>query len=278
MSANKTNKSNHTEPHQVVPPKPSISNIKKWFITGLLVALPIIVTFYIILWIVNFFDNLIVGTLFPNSAIAHIPGFGLVISVTFMVIIGFIASNYLGKLFISLGEYVVDRIPIVRTLYSTTKQIFVTIFSDNSRAFKDVVLVEYPRKGIWVMAFVTSDNSGEVGAILKQEMLNVFLPTTPNPTSGFLLFVPKKDVIVLNMKTDAAMKLIISGGVINPTVDKSTYTSNSSVNLTQVKHLNTNELEIIYEDKNLPIKTEFSGEIIEVPAEKTHKPTVKNIK
>jgi uncharacterized membrane protein len=193
----------------------SSSLFKKWLITGVLVSVPMILTFYIVLSVINFFDNLIVGTLFSNTIIAKIPGIGIIITVVSLVAVGFVASNFLGRFFISMGNNLVNRIPIIRTIYSTIQQIFDTLLSTKSKAFREVVLVEYPRVGMWSLAFVTSENKGEIQRKTTDDVVNIFIPTTPNPTSGFLLFVPRKDIIILDMKPDAAMKLIISGGVID---------------------------------------------------------------
>jgi uncharacterized membrane protein len=192
--------------------------VKKFFVAGLLTSLPIIVTLYIIITIINFFDNIVVSLFVKDTVLATIPGIGIVITVIFMIILGFIATNLLGNYLINLVERVIwNRIPIIKTIYNTIKQVFSTILSSKSNAFKEVVLIEYPRKGLWVLAFITSQGSGEINNILGGDTVNVFLPTTPNPTSGFLLLVPKKDIIVLKMKPDEAMKLIVSGGVITST-------------------------------------------------------------
>ncbi len=193
----------------------TMAYIKKWLITGILVSVPMILTFYIVVTIVNFFDNLIVANLFAGTFIAKIPGIGIIITVVSLIVLGFTASNFLGKFFVQIGDSILNRIPIVRTIYSTIKQIFDTLLSNQSKAFREVVLVEYPRPGMWSLAFVTSENKGEIQRKTVDDVVNIFIPTTPNPTSGFLLFVPKKDVIVLDMKPDTAMKLIISGGVID---------------------------------------------------------------
>ncbi len=195
--------------------RPSFHNIKKWFITGLLVSLPITITLYITISIINFFDNLIIKNLFPTSLAASIPGLGIATSLICVVVIGFVASNFLGRYFVLLSDAILSKIPVIRNIYSTTKQIFDTLLANNSKAFKEVVLVEYPRKGMWVLAFVTSEVKGEIQTLTNDNVVSIFVPTTPNPTSGFLLFVPTTDVIRLSMTPEVAMKLIISGGMIN---------------------------------------------------------------
>ena len=195
--------------------RPSFHNIKTWFLTGLLVSLPITITLYITVSIINFFDDLIIKNLFPKSLAASIPGLGIMTSLVCVVIIGFVASNFLGKYFILLSDKILSKIPVIRNIYSTTKQIFDTLLANNSKAFKEVVLVEYPRKEMWVLAFVTSEVKGEIQRYTDKNVVSIFVPTTPNPTSGFLLFVPTTDLIKLSMTPEVAMKLIISGGMIN---------------------------------------------------------------
>ncbi|XWO13569.1 DUF502 domain-containing protein [Candidatus Hepatincola sp. Pdp] len=192
-----------------------ISKLRTWFLTGLLVSLPIILTFYIVIAILHFFDTLVLQNLFPTSFLNKIPGLGIVLTALAMVLIGFVAQNFLGQFVINLSNKILNRIPFIRSLYSTIKQVLDTVLSNKSNAFKEVVLIEYPRRGMWSLGFVTSKNKGEVQHKTKDDILNVFLPTTPNPTSGFLLFVPKKDAIRLAMPPEVAMKLIVSGGVID---------------------------------------------------------------
>ena len=196
-----------------------MNKIKSWFIAGILVSLPLILTFYIISGVINFFDDLILNNTFLHKFIKldilnQIPGSGLIITAISMLFIGFITTNFLGAFFLSITEKILNRIPFVRTLYSTFKQIFETVLSSKSNSFKEVILIEYPRKECWTLAFITSDTKGEIQNKTTDDVVSVFVPTTPNPTSGFLLFVPKSDVIHLEMKPEVAMKLIVSGGVI----------------------------------------------------------------
>jgi uncharacterized membrane protein len=145
-----------------------------------------------------------------------IPGLGLIVLILFLMIIGMFAAGFLGRFFIRLGEWVVGRMPLISSVYSLLKQIFETVFSSKTQAFKKVVMLEYPRKGIWILGLVSADLKGEVEAKLPVPMLNVFVPTTPNPTSGFLIFVPKTDVIELDMSVEEAIKFIVSGGLVEP--------------------------------------------------------------
>jgi uncharacterized membrane protein len=193
--------------------------IRNWFLTGVMVSVPIVITLYIVYWIIDFFDNLIIVNLLPIK-IAAIPGVGIVLSVVLMITVGAITKNFLGKYFLNLAIKLLNKIPLVKTLYSTIKQLFDTIMSSNSQAFKEAVLIEYPRSGLWMVGFVTTEDKGEISTFLNKQLLTVFIPTTPNPTSGFLVYVPKEDVIHLKMKSDEAMKLIISAGVVNSKKEK----------------------------------------------------------
>ena len=125
-------------------------------------------------------------------------------------------TDFVGDFFVRLGEWVVRKIPLISSIYSLLKKVFETFLSNKSSAFKKVVLLEYPRKGIWILGLVSTDTEGEVKDILKTDMVNVFIPTTPNPTSGFLIFVPLEDVIYLDMSVEEALKFIISGGIVSP--------------------------------------------------------------
>ena len=133
-----------------------------------------------------------------------------------LILVGWLAAGFLGRFFLRTGEKVVDRMPVIRSIYGAIKQIFETVIKGQSSAFRDAVLVEYPRRGIWAIAFLTGRTKGEVQNLTEEEVINVFLPTTPNPTSGFLLFVPKKDMVPLSMSVEEAIKMVISGGMVTP--------------------------------------------------------------
>ena len=134
----------------------------------------------------------------------------------FFAIIGFLTTGLFGRIFSSLVEKILSKIPVLRNIYSGLKQLFETILSKRSNSFREVILLEYPRKGIWAMGFLTGDTEGEVQRLTKNSMINIFLPTTPNPTSGFLLFVPAKDVLRLSMSVEEGIKMIISAGILTP--------------------------------------------------------------
>ena len=141
----------------------------------------------------------------------------MVIVIFVITLIGAITPGLIGRNLLKLGEMILFKTPVIRTVYSSIKQIMETVMSTNSKSFKEVVLVEYPRKDIWVIAFVTSSVKGEIdNKIKKSKLVSIFVPTTPNPTSGFLLFVDKKDLIYLDMQVDQAVKLVISGGIVSP--------------------------------------------------------------
>ena len=184
------------------------------FFKGILISVPVIITFYIAWALIKFFDKQaspILGT-FPYE----LPGFGLIIVFVFFSIIGFLTTGLLGRIFSSFIEKILSKIPVLRNIYSGLKQLFETILSKKSNSFREVILLEYPRKGIWAMGFLTGDTKGEVNRRTKSQMVNIFLPTTPNPTSGFLLFVPQSDVIRLSMSVEEGIKMIISAGMLTP--------------------------------------------------------------
>ena len=133
-----------------------------------------------------------------------------------LVVIGFFAANFFGRFLIRISEYLLDRVPVVKTIYGAIKQIMETVLANQSEAFREAVLLEYPRKGCWSIGFLTGTTSGEVQAVTKDKMINVFVPTTPNPTSGFLLFVPEKDIYRLHMTVEEALKMVVSGGIVTP--------------------------------------------------------------
>ena len=184
------------------------------FFKGILISAPVIITFYIAWGLIKFFDKKaspLLGT-FPFE----LPGFGLIAVFIFFAFIGFVTTGLFGRIFSSLTEKFLSRMPVLRNIYSGLKQLFEAILTSKSNSFREVVLIEYPRKGIWAMGFLTGDTKGEVNHKTKSSMVNIFLPTTPNPTSGFLLFLPKKDIIRLNMSVEDGIKMIISAGMLTP--------------------------------------------------------------
>ncbi|MBI2786582.1 MAG: DUF502 domain-containing protein, partial [Legionella longbeachae] len=153
----------------------------------------------------------------PEHLIGHyIPGLGVILSLILLLVTGIIATNYFGQRLVAWGESILSRIPLVRSIYKTVKQVINAVLSTNSEAFRKVVLIEYPRNGLWSVAFQTGAANHEINAKANQEMISVFIPTTPNPTSGFLMMLPKREVIELDMSIDEALKFIISLGVMSP--------------------------------------------------------------
>ena len=201
------------------------ARFRRYFLAGILVTSPILITVYVTWLIITFIDAQVAGMLpesldFTKKLPHQIPGLGLIISIIVITFIGAITPGFIGRTLLKVGERILDNTPIVRSIYGAIKQIMETVMSTNSESFREVVLVEYPRKGIWVIGFVTGETKGEVQTLNKETLINVFIPTTPNPTSGFLLFVPKKDLIYMKMKVEDAVKMVISGGIVTPKVSQ----------------------------------------------------------
>jgi uncharacterized membrane protein len=198
----------------------NLVSVRKYLLAGLVVWLPILVTVGAIRFIVELLDNtvqLIPVAYQPEHMIGvHIPGLGVLVSLVLLLTTGLIATNYLGQRLVNWGEVVLSKIPLVRTIYNAVKQIINTLVSSNGDAFRKVLLIEYPRAGLWTLAFQTGFAAPEVNVHTQKEMISLFVPTTPNPTSGFFMMVAKKEVIELNMSIDEALKIIISLGVMQP--------------------------------------------------------------
>ncbi len=201
--------------------KPSLFRwVRNRFIAGVIVALPILVVITVISWLVNLVDGNVIkflpGKLNPRTYLGFdIPGLGLIIALIVLFILGVLASNFFGKALIRAGERLLARVPVVSPTYNAVKQIVTTVAAQKDRAFRDVCLIEYPRKGLWAIGFVTADLEGAPQAHLKDGYVCVFVPTTPNPTSGFLLFVKEKDIKILDMTPEEGAKMIISGGMVS---------------------------------------------------------------
>ena len=192
------------------------------FLTGLVLITPIILTIYLLWGVINFIDDKVVPWLpnkyNPSTYLGkNIPGLGVLTFLIFTTIVGMVTKGFFGRQLIKFWQSLVDRTPVFRSIYNALKQIAETVFTKSDQTFKSACLVEYPRRGIWVVAFVSTITRGEIKEkINKDEILTVFVPTTPNPTSGFLLFIPKKDVIILKMSVENAAKLVISAGLVVP--------------------------------------------------------------
>jgi uncharacterized membrane protein len=201
------------------------ARFRRYFLAGILVTSPILITAYVTWMIITFIDTQVAGLLpdsldFTKQLPHQIPGLGLIISIFTITIIGALTPGFIGRTLLKAGERVLDKMPVVRTIYGAIKQIMETVMSTNSESFREVVLVEYPRKNIWVIGFVTGETKGEVQSLNKSQLINIFIPTTPNPTSGFLLFIPKEDLVYMDMKVEDAVKMVISGGIVTPPENK----------------------------------------------------------
>lgn len=200
--------------------KPVMTRLRRYLLTGLLIWIPVGVTIFIFQLFIGFMDQLIY--LFPRAwqplqlVGFNIPGIGVVLALVILLLTGFLASNYLGRWLLGLGSELLEHIPLVRSVYSAAKQISDTMFTNKGKSFRKVVMIRYPQKDTWSLAFQTSDTLGELNMKLPGHMVSVFVPTTPNPTSGFLLMVPQEDMVELDMSVDDALKMILSLGVIVP--------------------------------------------------------------
>ena len=198
-----------------------LARLRNYLITGILVTAPIGITIWLIWAFVNFVDGTVMPlvpekynpeTYLPFS----VPGLGVILVLAVLILIGMVFRSFLGRFVVRLGERLLDRMPVVRHVYGALKQVFEAVLAQESGAFREVVLVEYPRRGIWVIGFVTSTSQGEIQNRFEETVANVFIPTTPNPTSGFLLFVPRQDLIALDLTVEEGVKLVISGGIVTP--------------------------------------------------------------
>ena len=195
--------------------KSIFSRLRNYFITGIVVLIPIGITLYLTLFFVRISGNIIPKEINPNNYLPfNIPGVEILIALFFITLIGWISLSFLGKKFFELFNSILKKIPILRTIYSAIGQMTES-FTKTDNNQKSVVLLEYPRKGIWAVGFATKENTGLIKDKINQEVINVFVPTTPNPTSGFLLMVPKKDLIYLNVTFEQASKFIVSAGTTN---------------------------------------------------------------
>ena len=192
------------------------TRIRNYFIAGVVVLIPIGVTVYLTFFLVSISSKILPKEINPNYYLPYnIPGLEIIISIFLITLIGWISLSFIGKKLLDLFNKILKRIPILRTIYSAIGQMTKT-FTKTDKEKKNVVLVEYPRKGSWAVGFATQENSGEISDKTKRNLVNVFVPTTPNPTSGFLLMFPKEDVIYLDLSFEEASKFIVSAGTSNP--------------------------------------------------------------
>ncbi|MBK6615518.1 DUF502 domain-containing protein [Ottowia sp.] len=204
-----------------------MSRLRQYFITGLVVWLPMGVTVWVLLWLVGILDAIFLGVLAAAEAmipglqpladqVRHVPGLGVILVAIGIFGTGVFVANMFGQWWLRQWDRMMTRIPVVRSIYSSVKQVSDTLFSGSGQAFSQALLIQYPRQGAWTIAFLTGKPGGEVARHLDGDYLSVYVPTTPNPTSGFFLMVPRADVVELKMSVDEALKYIISMGVVVP--------------------------------------------------------------
>jgi uncharacterized membrane protein len=194
--------------------------LRKWLVSGLLVIVPVAITIAVLQWIIGTLDRTLL--ILPESwqpdrfLGVHIPGFGVLLTLVILLVVGAVASNFIGRKLVRWGDVVVSRIPVVRSIYSSVKQVSDTLFSESGNAFRTAVLVQWPRPEVWTIGFVTGTPGGDVANYLVGEYLSVYVPTTPNPTGGYFVMLRKSDCIELDMSVDEALKYVISMGVVSP--------------------------------------------------------------
>lgn len=203
-----------------------ISKLKTYLFTGILVTAPVAITFYmafeLFLWTDKWSRALIPPKMSSHGFIPYIPGLGVAMLILILILIGMFTTGFIGKFFVRLGDFIVSKMPLISSIYSLLKQLFETIFSQKSQSFKEAVLLEYPRKGLWVIGFLAGETSAELRERFDpRQMVSVFVPTTPNPTSGFLIMVPTENIIKLDMSVEDALKYTVSCGIVTPEGEKS---------------------------------------------------------
>lgn len=204
----------------------AMTRLRNYFLTGFVVCAPLVLTIYIVWSFVGWVDSWVkpyIPTNYnPDTYLSvRIPGFGLIVALVLITLIGFLTANFIGRAIVSFGERLLTRTPLVRGLYKALKQLFETALSDKNEMFRTVGMVEYPRKGVWSIVFVAGDKRSEINEKLDQEgdpLMAVFMPCTPNPTTGFLMYVPKSEVVLLDMSIEDGAKLIVSAGLVAPEV------------------------------------------------------------
>ena len=240
-----------------------MSRLRAYFLAGVLVTAPLGLTGLLSWWFIDFVDEkitpLIPDRYNPETYLPFgIPGLGLLVLLIAVTLIGALTAGLIGRWLLQTGERVLNRMPVVRSIYSAIKQIFETVLAQQSNAFREAVLVEYPRRGIWAIGFITGTTKGEVQNLTEEETVNIFLPTTPNPTSGFLLFVPKSDVVPLGMSVEEAVKMVISGGIVTPPDRR----SKKEQNISRVSSRTFEDLEVLREKYPSPILINKKGKKI----------------
>ncbi len=212
------------EPQPVVLPwrKSLTARLRNYFLAGLLLTAPIGITLYVAWLIVDYIDTVVTSLIptayNPNTYLPFaIPGLGIVIVVVVLTLIGFLTANYLGRILVRLGERIVARLPVIRSFYSAVKQIFETVFSKQTQSFREVVLIEFPRKEMWALGLVIAKSAPEIQDKAPEELFSVFIPTM-SFTSGYLVFLPRRDMRTLEMSVEECLKMVVSGGIVVPPV------------------------------------------------------------
>lgn len=193
------------------------THFKRYFLAGLILWAPLGITIWVITWIFDVLDSVLPVALRSEHLFGvHIPGYGVLVVLILVLTTGFLAANLLGQKIVEFWEGLMKRIPLVRSIYSSVKQVSDTILKPNGQAFRQAVLIQYPRQGAWTIAFLTGKPAQDVAVHLPAECVSVYVPTTPNPTSGFFLMIPKSDVVELSIGVDAALKYVVSMGTVPP--------------------------------------------------------------
>lgn len=211
------------DPLDIEPPHKSslLKRLRSYLFAGILVTAPITLTIYLTYLFLTFVDRQVANIL-PEELYNQLygrtmfPGVGVLIAVLFFIVVGWLATNFLGRMLVRASEYIVARVPVINTLYKSVKQLFETLIGSQAQAFREVVMIEYPRKGTWTLGFVTGFTEGEVQDVTPEDLINVFVPTAPSPVNGFLLFVPRNEMIPLKMSVEEGIKMVISMGIITP--------------------------------------------------------------
>lgn len=197
-----------------------MASIRKWLLAGLLVIVPVAITAWVLQWIISTLDQTLLilpGAWRPDQLLGvHIPGFGVLLAFAILLTVGAVASNFLGRKLLVWGDALLNRIPVVRSIYSGVKQVSDTLFSENGNAFRKALLVQWPRENVWTIGFQTGTPGGDVVNYLQGDYLSVYVPTTPNPTGGYFVMLRRSDCIELKMSVDEALKYVVSMGVVVP--------------------------------------------------------------
>ena len=197
-----------------------MSAVRKWFFSGLLVIVPMAITIWVLQWVIGTLDNTLLilpEAWHPDRVLGvHVPGFGVLLALGIILVAGAVASNFAGRKLVHWGDVMVSRIPVVRSIYSSVKQVSDTLFSGTGNAFRTAVLIQWPRADVWTIGFVTGVPGGDVANYLAGEYLSVYVPTTPNPTGGYFVMLRRSDCIELQMSVDEALRYVISMGVVVP--------------------------------------------------------------